>query len=65
MKNMSNKNYFAPDGKFLWDSWFLNTEDGVHAFYLCSPREETPEDRHHNSVSIGHAFSEDYTTGLI
>lgn len=59
MKNMSNENYFAPDGKFLWDSWFLNTEDGVHAFYLCSPREGDPEDRHHNSVSIGHAFSED------
>tara|TARA_Y100000589_G_scaffold134423_1_gene128516 strand:- start:281 stop:1279 length:999 start_codon:yes stop_codon:yes gene_type:complete len=55
----SHENCFAPEGKFLWDSWFLNTKAGVHAFYLCSPREGDPEDRHHNGVSIGHAFSSD------
>lgn len=50
---------FAPEGKYLWDSWFLNTKNGVHAFYLCSPRDGDPEARHHNNVSIGHAFSTD------
>ena len=59
MKSLSTDNYFAPAGKYLWDSWFLNANDGVHAFYLCSPREGDPEDRHHNGVSIGHAYSED------
>ena len=57
--NHSHETCFAPEGKYLWDSWFLNSEAGVHAFYLCSPREGDPEDRHHNTVSIGHAFSED------
>lgn len=57
--NQNSDQYFAPKGKYLWDSWFLNTVEGVHAFYLCSPRDGDPEGRHHNSVSIGHAFSSD------
>ena len=57
--NQNSDQYFAPKGKYLWDSWFLNTVEGVHAFYLCSSRDGDPEGRHHNSVSIGHAFSSD------
>ena len=51
--------YFAPDGKYLWDPWFMGIQDQTHCFFLQSPRDGDPDARHHNRVSVGHAVSKD------
>jgi beta-fructofuranosidase len=49
----------APAGMFLWDPWFRMVGDKIHMFFLQSPRNNDPDGRHHNKVSIGHAVSSD------
>lgn len=53
------KNNYSPDGKILWDSWFIKVKDEYHVFYLQAFPTKFPDDRHNNSVSIGHAVSKD------
>ncbi|MCH8520222.1 MAG: family 43 glycosylhydrolase [Nanoarchaeota archaeon] len=53
-----NQNY-APNNKFLWDSWFIKEEDTYHVFYLQANKTQDSELRHNNNVSIGHAISKD------
>ena len=50
---------YAPNNKFLWDSWFLKEDDTYHVFYLQADKTDDPELRHNNNVSIGHAISKD------
>jgi len=56
---MIKKDLFAPEGMYLWDSWFLMQGETCHAMFLQAPRDGNPEGRHHNKVSIGHATSTD------
>lgn len=53
------KNNYSPNGKILWDSWFIKVKDEYHVFYLQAFSTKSPDDRHNNSVSIGHAISKD------
>jgi beta-fructofuranosidase len=47
---------------WLWDFWFAQRGDEVHAFYLQAPRAlGDPEARHHHAT-IGHAVSSDLCT---
>jgi beta-fructofuranosidase len=47
---------------WLWDFWFAQHRDKVHAFYLQAPRSlGDPAARHHNAT-IGHAVSRDLRT---
>lgn len=48
---------YSPKGKILWDSWFIRAKQEFHVFYLQAKRTKNPDDRHNNSVSIGHAVS--------
>lgn len=50
---------FAPEGKYLWDPWFMGIRDETHCFFLEAVRDGNPDERHHNRVSIGHARSRD------
>jgi len=51
---------YKPKDKYLWDSWFVRgDDDAYHAFYLQSDMSVTPDERHDNLVSIGHAVSRD------
>ncbi len=53
-----NTNY-SPFGKILWDSWFIKVNNEFHVFYLQAIPTGDSDERHDNSVSIGHAVSED------
>ena len=53
---------YAPDGKFLWDSWFIKKDNTYHLFHLQADQTEDYHDRHTNNVSIGHATSIDLVT---
>lgn len=50
---------FSLKNKFLWDLWFIKDKGNYHVFYLQSKRTRSPEKRHDNNVSIGHAVSKD------
>ena len=50
---------YAPEGKYLWDPWFIEASGAYHMFHLQSKRDGDPDGRHHNNVSIGHAISRD------
>lgn len=52
---------YAPEGKYLWDAWFMKMNGQFHLFHLQAPRDGWPAERHDNQVSIGHAVSEDLT----
>lgn len=52
--------FYAPKGKLLWDSWFINQGDLCHIFHLQADPSDDSEKRHNNGVSIGHAVSKDY-----
>ena len=52
---------YAPEGKYLWDPWFIEVDGAYHMFHLQSERNGDPDERHHNNVSIGHALSTDLT----
>ena len=56
------KNNYAPEGKILWDSWFINKGDVRHMFHLQADRATTPDPSHGHHVSIGHAVSKDFIT---
>jgi len=57
---MSSLETYYPEGKFLWDLWFIKDRNFYHAFYLQSEPTQDPEERHNNNVSIGHAISDDF-----
>ncbi|MBD3260172.1 MAG: hypothetical protein GF334_00575 [Candidatus Altiarchaeales archaeon] len=48
---------YKPEGKILWDSWFIKKGGDYHVFYLQTKATENPQDRHNSNVSIGHAAS--------
>lgn len=52
--------FFAPEGMYLWDPWFLKYEGVFHCFFLTLPRARsfTPAERDFSGVSVGHAVSE-------
>lgn len=49
---------YAPEGKYLWDSWFVKHEGIWHMFHLQADASLLPTERHHHS-EIGHATSAD------
>lgn len=50
-----------PDA-WVWDSWYLDDGDLVHAFYLKASRALIDPDRRHHRAAIGHAVSADLVT---
>lgn len=52
---------YAPEGKYLWDAWFINDGEHWHMFHLQADMGIPPIERHHNA-SIGHAISKDLVT---
>lgn len=47
---------------WLWDSWYAQAEDGIHAFHLTAPKSlGNPELRHVNA-RVGHSRSHDFVT---
>ncbi len=47
-----------PDA-WVWDSWYLDDGQYMHAFYLKASRALLDPDRRHHRASIGHAISRD------
>jgi beta-fructofuranosidase len=44
---------------WVWDSWYLDTGEAFHAFYLKASRALVDKERRHHRASIGHAVSAD------
>jgi len=55
---MDKFKFYKPEGKLMWDLWFLKDKDKYHAFYLQHDEKTALKNRHDN-VSIGHALSKD------
>ncbi len=51
---------YSPDGKILWDSWFIKTNSVYHLFYLQADRIDGVDYRYSNAISVGHATSKDF-----
>lgn len=46
---------------WVWDSWYVQDGEDLHAFYLKAPQSlENPDLRHHNA-QVGHSVSKDGT----
>ena len=50
--------FYAPIGKYIWDSWLIKVKNTYHLFYLQADNSISPENRH-DFASIGHAVSKD------
>lgn len=49
---------YAPEGRFLWDSWFMPEKGGYRLYHLDAPGDPDPETRHERA-QIRTAFSTD------
>lgn len=49
---------YAPEGRFLWDSWVMPEKDGYRLYHLDAPGDPDPETRHERA-QIRTAFSTD------
>ncbi len=58
LKRQYAEGVYSPKDKYLWDAWFVQTEDEWHMFHLQSINEVDPLQRHHYA-EIGHAVSKD------
>lgn len=52
----------ALDDKWIWDSWYFDTGDAFHVFFLQAPRSLGDPHRRHANASVGHAVSSDLRT---
>lgn len=54
--------FYAPHGKFLWDSWFIKRDQQYHLFHLQVSPSRAVDVRPDEDISIGHAVSDDLIT---
>lgn len=47
---------------WLWDSWYAQAFDGIHAFHLMAPKTLGNPDLRHVNARVGHSRSHDFVT---
>lgn len=50
------KTSFSVEGKYIWDHWYLEEDEGYYKYFLQAPNRFTPNERH-DHANVGCSFS--------